>query len=217
MGQEAIWDHFQNEGVSSFDVSADRCSFLASKLRLGQRALNIGIGNAGLERRAKAKGVDIWSLDPSAKAIERARDELGDKVQVGYSQNLPFPDQHFDVVVMSEVLEHLEDEVLTASLKEVRRVLKKGGRFIGTTPAREKLEDSFVVCPCCAAHFHRWGHVRSFDRQAMASTLQPYFRPVRVRELFIAGGIAGLVKKALSSAGVGTYGASRSLYFEARV
>lgn len=54
-------------------------------------------------------------------------------VQTG--RELPFPADHFDVVTMLAVFEHLEPSVLTRLLAEVRRVLKPGGIYVLTTPA----------------------------------------------------------------------------------
>jgi len=224
--QDVIWDHFQNEGVAAFERSNPRLEFIARRLQRGERALNIGVGSAVLERLAERKGVEIWALDPSARAIERLRGELmlGERAQVGYSQELPFPDRHFDTVVMSEVLEHLEEEVRQATLVEVHRVLKPGGRFIGTVPARERLEDNSVVCPNCEHRFHRWGHQARFDVASATSMLEALFSPVTVAERFFnewqsarwTRRLAGLLKKLLSRAGIGTYGINRSIFFIAR-
>jgi len=224
--QQKIWDYFQNEGVASFAQSQGRLEFLARHLRAGTRVLNIGVGNGALERIAARKGVDIWSLDPNYRAIERIRQELnlGEKAQAGFSQAIPFPDEHFDAVVMSEVLEHLDDEVLDVTLVEVKRVLRPGGKFIGTVPAREKLENSIVVCPGCGLQFHRWGHKRSFSVDTLTGTLGRYFSVETAREYFFIEWesvnwwkkLQGLVKKFLSWRGIGTYGICRNIYFSAR-
>lgn len=224
--QQKIWEHYQNEGVDSFAQSQGRLEFLARHLETGTRALNIGVGNGTLEKIAARKGVDIWCLDPSGRAIERTRQELnlGEKAQVGFSQAMPFPDEHFDTVIMSEVLEHLDDEVLEGTLVEVKRVLRPGGKFIGTVPAREKLESSIVVCPCCGVQFHRWGHKRSFNIHTLASTLEEYLLVHSIREHFFIDWesvslwrkLLGLFKKFLSWRGIGTYGIGRSIYFSTR-
>jgi SAM-dependent methyltransferase len=223
--QEIIWDHFQNEGVAAFDESPPRLEFLVGQMARGVRALNIGVGNGGLERIATAKAVEVWSLDPNARAIDRLRAELamGDRARTGFGQAMPFPDSNFDYVVMSEVLEHLADDVLEGTLDEVLRVLRPGGKLIGTVPAREQLSQSRVICPHCGESFHRWGHVRSFDTRSMRDLLATRFSVDVVEEHFfiawesasINQKLQGLVKKWLSARRIGTYGACRNLFFRA--
>jgi SAM-dependent methyltransferase len=226
MNQDVIWDHFQNEGVAAFGRANPRLEFLVRRLRSGERALNIGVGSGVLERLAAAKGVDIWALDPSERAIEKLREilPLGDRAQSGYSQKLPFPVEHFDVVIMSEVLEHLSEDVRQQTLGEVHRVLKLGGRFIGTVPAREQLEENAVVCPNCAHHFHRWGHQARFDVESATALLGQLFAIETMHERFFnewdsatwGRRLTGLIKKFLSWRGIGTYGINRSIFFVAR-
>ena len=225
-GQEKIWEHFQNEGLESFSQSRGRMEFLVRHLSPSTRVLNIGVGNGVLESLAVSKGVDIWSLDPSERSIDRLRQSLavGDKAQAGYSQAMPFADSHFDAVVMSEVLEHLDDEVLEATLDEVHRVLQVGGTFIGTVPARENLAESLVVCPDCGLQFHRWGHKRSFDVERLTAILATRFSVDKVEEQFFVDWdsvgwsrkLQGLIKKLLSWRGIGTYGICRNIYFSAQ-
>ncbi len=169
MDQDRIWDYYQNEGLAHAGFFDARQRFLLKQLAPHQRVLDIGVGSGSLERMAQQKGVDIHALDPSERAVERLRGDLGlgGKARCGYSQAIPFNDGQFDIVVMSEVLEHLDDEVLAASLDEVVRVLRPGGVLLATTPYREELEFSAVVCPCCSTVFHRYGHVQSFDKARM--------------------------------------------------
>lgn len=173
MNQARIWDHFQSEGVDSFRNSAPRKRYLVERLRPGQRVLNIGIGGGFFELMALRRQIDVHSLDPSERAVAKVRDELalGGKAAVGCASAAPFPSSHFDAVVMSEVLEHLDDRVLAGALAEVRRLLKPGGRLLVTVPFNENLADGVVLCPCCGERFHRWGHVRSFDRASLRETL----------------------------------------------
>lgn len=49
---------------------------------------------------------------------------------------IPFRDNYFDVVTMLAVFEHIEPEKLTGVLSEIRRILKPGGLYLLTTPAR---------------------------------------------------------------------------------
>lgn len=221
--QEAIWDYYQNEGIASFDGAHSRLEYLARQLKPGATVLNIGVGNGLFEAEAQRRGLVIYSLDPSQAAIDalRARLNLGDRAQVGYSQQMPFPDAHFDAVVASEVLEHLDDATLTASLPEIKRVLKPGGSFLGTVPAREDLADQMVVCPCCAKRFHRWGHHQSFTVESLRNRLAAVFRIDTIREVYFSPWntlnwkgrlICGLKSLLLA---VGVHGSEEKIYFRA--
>ena len=173
MEQRQIWQFFQRQAPGSFDNSTVRLDYLCRLLRPGSTVLNVGVGGAILERLASARGVRVVTIDPDAPSLARC---------AGYSsgvagniQALPFRDAAFDAVVASEVLEHLADEILHPGLGEVARVLRPGGRFIGTVPADEALDLGLTVCPSCGHQFHRWGHVQSFSAQRLAEVLSTCF------------------------------------------
>ncbi|MGV3719547.1 MAG: methyltransferase domain-containing protein [Actinomycetota bacterium] len=50
----------------------------------------------------------------------------------GRGEAMPFPDNFFDTVLMIEVIEHVEGD--EQAVREIRRVLKPGGRLVITTP-----------------------------------------------------------------------------------
>jgi len=221
--QEAIWEDFQNEGQDWFAGSRDRLRFLARQLRGRARVLNIGVGDGTLEELAQAGGARVFALDPSERAIValRARLGLGDRAQVGYAQAMPFGDGAFDAVVASEVFEHLTPDVLRMALFEVHRVLAPGGMLLGTVPARERLADQTIVCPCCAAKFHRWGHQQSFTCESLREILSTSLRVESVREHYFApwsvlnwkGKCACGLKALLSR--VGIHGSEENIVFRA--
>jgi SAM-dependent methyltransferase len=150
--------------------------FFAEQCRHGSRVLNIGVGSGYLERLLIDRRVNVFSLDPSADSIERLRVELkmGERAQCGYSQRMPFGDASFDKVIMTEVIEHLTEDVLHSTLDEVGRVLKPGGELTGTVPYREELLSNEVLCPRCEARFHRWGHEQSFDEARLGALLREH-------------------------------------------
>lgn len=190
MNQEKIWEAFQNdESLLGIGFPARRrFEFLAKHIPKGSLVLNIGIGNGYLESILVQKGVMVSCLDPSDSAIAKIRErlEMGERAQVGYSQSIPFSDAYFDYVIMSEVLEHLDDASLKKTLTEVKRVLKIGGKFLGTVPADENLKEGVVVCPECGACSHRWGHVQSFSQKSLVNTLSTEFNDIRVSRVVLS-------------------------------
>ena len=227
MDQTKIWDHFQShdEMGDAFINALPRYEFLAKQIKSGMTILNIGVGRGGLESILVKKRVVVYCLDPSEETIDRLRKQydLGVRAQVGFSQSMPFQDSGFDVVIMSEVLEHLTDDVLHSTLGEIRRVLKPGGFFIGTVPANERLMDNQVVCPHCGELFHRWGHVQSFTLMRLRETLSSNNFTVQRIETrafpdWHRGGVKNFIKTSLRYV-LGRAGApiaSPSLFFKAR-
>lgn len=224
MEQSKIWEYYQSQaGHDRFALSTPRYRFIARKITSGSRVLNIGVGRGGLEALLVRKGIDISSLDPSQTSIDAIKSlGLGEKAKVGYSQNIPFLADTFDVVVMSEVLEHLDNTILNETLFNVRRVLKNGGMFIGTVPANEKLQNSEVICPDCKKTFHRWGHVQTFSLERMQEILKEHsFGPVHVKYAAfpdwqrrgIINHLKSVVRWALGS--IGNALAKPNIYFKA--
>lgn len=224
MKQDKIWDYFQSHGeAASFKNNNSRLAYLAKLiLPSDKRVLNIGVGNGFLEELLQSRGLDVFSLDPSEKAIVSLRNRLGmgeSSAKTGYSQSIPFDDGTFDVVFMSEVIEHLDNEVLGKTLAEVSRVLAPSGLYIGTVPADENLKENEAVCPDCGKVFHRWGHVQSFTKHRLPDLFSRYFVDIKIARTYFGnpgtlnwkGKLSWLAKKALVSLGVN--GAGESYYF----
>ena len=227
MEQQKIWAHFQNHRVDAFDHARGRYAAMAVAVARrhrapGGRVLNIGIGAGGVERLLARRGWQVSCLDPGEQVVAAMAAE-GFDARCGWAQDMPFEAGRFDVVVASEVLEHIGRETRTAVLREVVRVLAPGGWFIGSVPWREHLPDLEVVCPDCGKVFHRWGHVDSFDIASLSDELAPHFDAVDcVRRSFVdwsrARSVRGLVK-AVAQSVLGRLGepiASPSIVFAAR-
>lgn len=132
---------------------------------------------------------------------------------------MPFADHHFEVVVMSEVIEHLEDAELRATLSKVLRVLESGGRFIGTVPADENPFANQIMCPHCGQTSHRWGHIQTFNRSSLEQILGRCFDNVKLSRRFFGdvhslnwkGRISLAIKKIM--VGMGMAGSGESYFF----
>ncbi len=181
MEQSKIWAHFQDPANHGFREAAARYRALVGLTERHVprgRALNLGIGGGGVERGFLNRGWTVASLDPDAGAVDRLRVE-GIDARQGYAQAMPFESNMFDAVVVSEVLEHIPDDVRPNVIAELRRVLRVDGILVGTVPFREELSDQKTICPACGNTFHRWGHVASFDAAAVRALLAPHFRVQR--------------------------------------
>lgn len=95
------------------------------------RILDVGCGTGAnlemLKQYGESEGVDV-----SDDALEFCR-KKGLKVHKGLAEELPFPDETFDLVTALDVVEHLDDDI--AGLKEMLRVLKTGGKTLIFVPA----------------------------------------------------------------------------------
>ena len=89
------------------------------------KVLEVGCG-AGhiLERIQKGK---LYGIDISDIQIKRAKNRLGDKAELKKSpgEEIPFEDGYFDVILCSEVIEHVLDP--PKLLREIKRVMKDDG------------------------------------------------------------------------------------------
>ena len=81
--------------------------------------------------------------------------------------NLPFKRSCFDKIMLSEVLEHLEDPQY--ALEECHRILKKRGRIILSTPYNERL--SYQLCIHCNKPTPTHAHLHSFNLESLQSLL----------------------------------------------
>jgi len=96
--------------------------------------LEIGCGSGKLLTRMKKMGWQVEGVDFDASAVENARSK-GLQVQRGTVEGQAYPNDHFDVIFMSHLIEHVHDPA--SLLCEARRILKPGGRLILITPNSE--------------------------------------------------------------------------------
>jgi 2-polyprenyl-3-methyl-5-hydroxy-6-metoxy-1,4-benzoquinol methylase len=96
------------------------------------RVLDIGCGDAVFLSRMKGLGWNVEGLDFDANAAANAKALFDIDVHVGRLEDLKFPTATFDAVTMNHVIEHVYDPV--ALLREIRRILKPGGRLVSVTP-----------------------------------------------------------------------------------
>lgn len=95
------------------------------------RLLDLGCGSGGWLRIMRELGWQVEGLDFDENAVKAAR-EHGLKVFLGSLEQQRFPDNTFDAITLSHVIEHVPDP--TETLRECLRILKPAGRIVLITP-----------------------------------------------------------------------------------
>jgi len=140
-----------------------------ARLQVGEAILDVGCGTGSLaiaaKRQVGAAG-RVWGIDASAEMIAWAgRKALRAGVEIVFNnaaaQALPFPDLQFDAVLTTVMLHHLPRPGRAQCAREIKRVLKPGGRVLAV---------DFVASPekGWLSHIHqRHGHVKLEEIVAM--------------------------------------------------
>lgn len=162
-----FWE--ESEAAFAGDVSSPEIIRLSKKY-IGNKVLDVGAGSGALiSQIPNVIGLDLVSKHP--------------RMIKGDISDMPFGDKSFDTIFATEILEHLDDEILNKSLNEIYRVLKEGHLII-TVPYNEDMRQNMVVCPKCGAKFHRWGHMQVFDEKRMSEMLERRgFEIVKIKRL----------------------------------
>jgi 2-polyprenyl-3-methyl-5-hydroxy-6-metoxy-1,4-benzoquinol methylase len=139
--------------------------------------LDLGCGNGAIARALITEGYDVYGVDASATGITIANAEIPGRffvLDVSAGQ-LPteLASKNFDVVISTEVIEHLYDP--RGFIAFARKILVNGGEFIVSTPYHGyfkslalaitgKLDDHFTVL---------WdgGHIKFFSRKTLEQML----------------------------------------------
>ena len=151
-------------------------------LRPGDHLLDVGSGFGRHVFECARRGARVVALDYAADEVADTAATLAAMAEAGEieadrvagalradARRLPFADASFDVVITSEVLEHIGDDV--AAIAEMVRVLKPGGRFAATVPAwlpeviNWKLSDEYHAPKAPG------GHVRIYTRTELRAKL----------------------------------------------
>jgi ubiquinone/menaquinone biosynthesis C-methylase UbiE len=100
----------------------------------GMKVLDAGCGRGETLLALARQGAEPFGIDYSADAAQLTRETLAEwpdaDIRVGDVTALPWPDETFDRVQFSDVIEHLDPPQTVPALAEFRRVLKPGGYLL---------------------------------------------------------------------------------------
>jgi len=135
------------------------------------RILEVGCGDGALSGVLCSKlGLSVSGVDTSEKGLAFARRMFSERGLAGDFRHVTgygtgFPDSSFDLIICSDVIEHVDDP--SRMLAEIRRILVPGGRLIITTPIR------FSERPIDPMHVQEWfsGEFTIFCKQIFGDPL----------------------------------------------
>jgi len=151
-------------------------------LQPGERLLDLGCGFGRHAYEAARRGAHVVACDLASAELTEVRATLAAMSHAGEqylgtcqaaqgdATCLPFPDQSFDRINASEVLEHVDSD--ESALAELARILRPGGVLAVTVPTwfPEK------VCWALSDEYHApkavGGHVRIYRRSVLRNRLR---------------------------------------------
>jgi ubiquinone/menaquinone biosynthesis C-methylase UbiE len=114
----------------------------------GKRVVDFGCGSGANTALLAGRGAHVWAIDISEDLLRLGQRRLsisgradGATFLAGSAHDLPFPDNSIDVVFGIAILHHLDLDLVS---KEIRRVLKPGGRAIFQEPVRNSAVIRFL-------------------------------------------------------------------------
>ncbi len=134
--------------------------------------LEIGCGTGGNLRYFRRRFVHVTGIDASADAVGYAQSRVEGKVFLGdYREQLPRPWTEFDVILLADVLEHVEHDA--AFLQGIIDAMRPGATLVITVPAHRWL---------WSAHDAALGHYRRYRSEE----LRNLWSKLPVRELYFS-------------------------------
>ena len=161
------FDYFEKrKGATAHDEKRVR-EYIISKIPKDIKSiLDVGCGNGWVAKEFLPKRKQVYSLDISVTNPSKATKLYPDEKHFGItadSFHLPFNDNTVDCVIASEIIEHVFDPA--EFVKELFRVVKKGGSLVITTPYKEKI--IYYLCIHCNQKTPANAHIHSFDEMKL--------------------------------------------------
>ena len=151
--QQDVWDNYY-ENANETARAKEIVSYLPDEVKF---ILDIGCGNGIITNMIDKEFV--LGMDFASVPLKNVK-----KNAICASINsLPLRENKFDLIITTEVLEHLSDQIYTKAVQEINRL--KAKYLLITVPFEENLEVNQCKCSSCGFTFNAVHHYRKFDEQ----------------------------------------------------
>lgn len=189
-----FYEDFQSRGkYDYFYGDENRKNLYIQLIGKGNKILEVGCRSGNLTQFYH-EGNQVVGIDVDRNALIEFEKRLNLKshwVDVD-SEDLPFDQKSFDVVVFSEVMEHLRFP--QKALAEISRVLMHQGRLIGSVPNAFRLRNRWKFL--CGKPFESDpSHLRSYSNSTLKAELEEKFNEVKIHPVsghLLGGGSKGV-------------------------
>jgi SAM-dependent methyltransferase len=141
---ESTTEHFLNvTEIAGEEISREQLERLchryywASEYCEARDVLEVAVGSGPGLRYLAGKARSVKAGDYSPEVLARARKHIGDDIELKVfdAQQMPYPDQSFDVVLLFEALYYIPSAARFVA--EAHRVLRPGGHLLITTANKD--------------------------------------------------------------------------------
>jgi 2-polyprenyl-3-methyl-5-hydroxy-6-metoxy-1,4-benzoquinol methylase len=140
------------------------------------RLLEVGCGSGSMLKAMADLGWQVEGIDLDPVAVEKSRSK-GLEVRTGCLQDRHYPENYFDAITMSHLIEHVHDPL--ELLKTCHRMLKPGGSLVVVTPNIKSA--GHRICGASWFHLDPPRHLRIFTANSLTALIQRAgFRSIKI-------------------------------------
>jgi ubiquinone/menaquinone biosynthesis C-methylase UbiE len=158
------WKNLKSRGKElwRYNLILEKC-----KLKNPEKILDIGCGDLFFTWMLSNNFEKTYGIDFSNNAIQEGIKKVSKNetkgnlyLNIGDCSSLPFKKDSFDLITCVETIEHLDLNKSQQTIKEVYRILKKGGTFMGSVPS--------IAIPLSQKHY------RHFNQKILKEELKNF-------------------------------------------
>ncbi len=182
-------DNIYSYGPPNSILSDDVLNVIFNSIEKDNVVLDLGCGNGTLVQLIRNKGIESYGIEIDRDDIRKSiRPDVRSYITLYKGGNkLPYADLQFDVVIASEVLEHITE--FEKIVKEVHRISKK--IFVLTVPDISSIPrmHRFRIVPW---HLLESTHYNFFTENSLRKLLSPFWKNlnfIKIGDMYINGDI----------------------------